>query len=364
MSTDASPPRRSRRRAIRIFFRVIFFGVVVTILLVVAAVFGAFLVYDHITQPRPGGARVPFTVPEGATAQQIGRRLADDGFIEHELFFRMAIRIDGTAPSIMRGAYLLPEDVSATQLLHLLVAGPNANTDVAVLPELRVTIPEGLTIAQMASRTDDAEAFLIAAANPALIERLGIGVDSLEGFLMPNTYFFSEPPAQPELVDRMIEQFEKEFALLAKEYGEISGAEKLRFVTVASLVEEEARIDKERPVVAAVIYNRLEKNMPLEMDSTLQFALGKYGERLLNEDKEVDSPYNTYKNRGLPPGPISNPGVASIRAALWPAKNDFIFFVSNADGKTHTFTSNLRDHNRAVARFRKEIREQRREERR
>jgi UPF0755 protein len=100
------------------------------------------------------------------------------------------------------------------------------------------------------------------------------------------------------------------------------------------------------------------------MDSTLQFALGKYGERLLNEDKEVDSPYNTYKNRGLPPGPISNPGVASIRAALWPAKNDFIFFVSNADGKTHTFTSNLRDHNRAVARFRKEIREQRREEKR
>jgi UPF0755 protein len=96
------------------------------------------------------------------------------------------------------------------------------------------------------------------------------------------------------------------------------------------------------------------------MDSTLQFALGKYGERLLNEDKEVDSPYNTYKNRGLPPGPISNPGVASIRAAFWPAETDYLFFVSNADGRTHTFTSNLRDHNRAVALYRREIHQQRR----
>ncbi len=359
MSADDPSPRRSRRRTLRIFFRVVFLGALLVGLLALVAGFGAFLVYDHITQPSPGGERMAFTVPEGATGQRIGQLLADEGFIEHEIFFRLAIHIDGAEPSIMHGAYLLPKEVSATQLLRLLDAAPNADLPVAD-PVLRVTIPEGLTIVQIAQRTDDAEAFLVAAASPELIERLDVEVDSLEGFLMPNTYFFSEPPAQKELVDRMLEQFEKEYASLADEYGEMTGAEKLRIVTVASLVEEEARIDEERAVVASVIYNRIEKNMPLEMDSTLQFALGKYGERLLNEDKEVDSPYNTYKNRGLPPGPISNPGVASIRAAFWPAETDYLFFVSNADGRTHTFTSNLRDHNRAVALYRREIHQQRR----
>jgi len=108
-----------------------------------------------------------------------------------------------------------------------------------------------------------------------------------------------------------------------------------------------------------VIYNRLEKNMPLEMDSTLQYILNKYGQRLLNVDKEVDSPYNTYQRRGLPPGPISNPGVESLRAALEPADETYLFFVSNADGETHTFSTTLREHNRAVAKYRKEIRAQR-----
>ena len=115
--------------------------------------------------------------------------------------------------------------------------------------------------------------------------------------------------------------------------------------------------------VAAVIYNRLKKNMALEMDSTLQYALGKYGTRILDADKEVDSPYNTYRYRGLPPRPISNPGVASLRAAMDPAEVEYLYFVSNADGKTHTFSRTLREHNKAVARYRREIRQQRRAER-
>ncbi|HUW61173.1 MAG TPA: endolytic transglycosylase MltG, partial [Candidatus Bathyarchaeia archaeon] len=133
----------------------------------------------------------------------------------------------------------------------------------------------------------------------------------------------------------------------------------LQVVTVASLIEEEARGAEERPDVAAVIYNRLKRGMPLQLDSTIQYALNKYGQRLLYSDREVDSPYNTYKNKGLPPGPISNPGVASLRAALQPSQADYIYFVSNADGLTHTFSSSNAEHIRAVQRFRREIAPQR-----
>jgi UPF0755 protein len=146
----------------------------------------------------------------------------------------------------------------------------------------------------------------------------------------------------------------------------IPGAErydKLSIVTVASLIEEEAKISEERPLVAAVLYNRIEKGMPLQMDSTLQYALGKYGQRMLDSDKEIDSPYNTYRNKGLPPGPISSPGVDSLRAALAPAQRDYLYFVSNADGTSHTFSSTYEDHLKAVSQFRRDIAVQRQEQR-
>ncbi|MDX9975999.1 MAG: endolytic transglycosylase MltG, partial [FCB group bacterium] len=135
-----------------------------------------------------------------------------------------------------------------------------------------------------------------------------------------------------------------------------------KIVTIASLVEEESRVDDERPLVAAVVYHRLKQNMALGFDSTLQFALNKYGERMLDADKAVDSPYNTYLNAGLPPGPICSPGIKSLRAALNPADVDYLYFVSNADGKTHTFSRTYAEHNRAVADFRKKIAPQRKAE--
>ena len=177
---------------------------------------------------------------------------------------------------------------------------------------------------------------------------------------MPNTYYFDEAPDSAKLLRRMLDQFKADFAVLQAEHPE-AAADPVRVVTIASLIEEEARVDEERALVSSVIHNRLEQGRALQMDSTLQYALNKYGQRLLNEDKDVDSPYNTYKYPGLPPGPIANPGVASLRAALAPAESDFLYFVSNADGKTHTFSKTLREHEAAVAKFRREIREQRRE---
>lgn len=357
-----SPEISARRSSLRLFRRIAAVGLTVIALLIIVGAAGLYLVYEHVVGPGVAGEEVRFNVAEGLSGRDVARRLAEAGIVEHEIFFRLAIRLDGSGQTIKHGTYSLARGLSAMQLLDRLHDGPAWGVDPDTLPEeLKITVPEGLTLAQTAEYFDDPIAFVEAASHPALIEGLGIDAPTLEGFLMPNTYYFSTPPSELEVVERMTQQFETEYAALLKEHPGGRHIEKLELVTIASLIEEEARVDEERPLVAAVVYNRLARNMALEMDSTLQFALGKYGRRLLSEDKEVDSPYNTYKRRDLPPGPISSPGVASLRAALAPADVDYLYFVSNADGKTHTFSSTLREHNEAVSRYRREAARQRRE---
>lgn len=351
----SKPPKKKRRIWLKLFG--LLFLLLIGILVAGAA--GAYLLYDHITQPRVGHEEVEFVVPEGATGYAVGELLAEQGFIEHEAFFRVAITLNPSNQTIRHGSYTLTRGESPVQLLENL---RNTMPIAEAGDVFKVTIPEGLTIAQIAERRPDPEEFLAAVESLDLFETFGVSARNAEGFLMPNTYFFEGEPSEEELVARMAEQFNRDFDALLARYPDVVVEDKVALLAIASLIEEEARLDDERALVSAVIHNRLERNMPLDMDSTLQYALNKYGQRLLNEDKEVDSPYNTYKRRGLPPGPISNPGIKSIEAALHPAYADYIFFVSNADGKTHTFTSNLRDHNRAVAKYRREIREQRRQQ--
>ena len=317
--------------------------------------FVAFIVFDHAIQDGTAGPAVTVSVPEGATGQDVGRILAEEGLIEHEVFFRIAMKYDGVKKTIQHGVYELPKGYSALQLLRLIQEGPARPLNV---DRFRVTVPEGLTIRQASELFSEPAAFVEAASDGKLVEELGVKVSSLEGFLMPDTYFFDREPAPRDVVARMVGQFRREYEQLARN---ASGVDVLTAVTVASLVEEEAKVDEERPLIAATIYNRLDESMPLQVDATLQFALNKYGQRLLEVDKQTDSPYNTYKYAGLPPGPISNPGRASLRAALQPADVNYLYWVSNADGRTHTFSSTFEDHTRAVERFRREISVQRRE---
>lgn len=328
-------------------------------LIVAAAAAGlvAVVVYDHVVQPGRAGPEIEVIVPKGASGHAVGGLLVEKGLLGYEGFFRLATKLDDTKRPILHGVYALPKGASALELLHILQEGPDRQLGVDAF---RITIPEGLALEQAAQLVDRPQALLDAAQDPALLTRLGIQADTLEGFLMPNTYFFDAKPDEADLVERMVAQFEKEYAALVKEIPGADAYDKFAVVTVASLVEEEARVDSERPLVAEVIYNRLTQDMPLQMDSTLQYALGKYGQRMLEEDKEADSPYNTYTHAGLPPGPISNPGVASLRAALQPANEEYFYFVSNADGKTHTFSRTATEHEQAVAKYRREIATQRR----
>jgi UPF0755 protein len=346
-------PRRKRRWVIRALIGMF-------VLLVLAGVgvgVGASMLFAHVTEPRPEGPPVQFEVPEGASGIRIAQLLADAGLVEHETLFRVALRLH-PGESIQYGTYRLPTRISPVQLLEYLRRGPI----IAIrADDVRVTIPEGLTLYQMGALLGDPHLFTAELETMDVASILGFETPTYEGFLMPNTYFFQQEPEPRALALRMLEQFRIEYEKLLREFPDQAERDPLEVVTIASLIEEEARVDDERPLVASVIYNRLARNRTLDLDSTLQFALNKYGQRLLNVDKEVDSPYNTYRNAGLPPGPISNPGPASLRAAMNPAESDYLYFVSNADGKTHTFSRTLAEHNAAVARYRREIREQRRQ---
>ncbi len=358
------PIRESVKEAVRpwTFWRVVvtFFLWLWAVLFLGVAVLGIFalMVYHQVIQPGHPGPEVTLVVPEGAIGRDIGGLLAEQGLVEHEGFFRLAMRIDGTGKAIQHGEYQIPAGLSALEILHQLQDGPSRH----VLGEqFKVTVPEGLPIRLAADIFDSPAAFVEAARDPALLAAVDVPADSLEGFLMPDTYFFDAAPAEREVVARMANHFNTVYDELIAEIPGGETLDKLAIVTVASLVEEEARSDGERAIIASVIYNRLEKGMPLQFDSTLQYALNKYGQRLLNVDKEVDSPYNTYRFKGLPPGPISNPGRASLRAAMQPAETDYLFFVSNADGESHTFSRTLAEHERARARYNREIAQQRRE---
>lgn len=355
---DARKEERRRFRFWRWLGMAILYSVAASVLLVVAAAGVGYVLYDHVTGAGTRGRAVEIVVPKGASGQDVGRILAEEALIEYEGFFRLALQLDRSGGVIRHGVHQVNQGLSAAELLRQLQAGPARPLEV---DRVKVTIPEGLAIAQVAAMRPDGAAYVEASRDSALIQRLGVDATSLEGYLMPDTYFFDDEPTAKMLIERQVGQFEAVYAELV---GEVPGSEAYdmkSIVTIASLVEEEARVEDERPLIAAVMYNRLEQGMPLQMDSTLQYALGKYGQRMLNVDKEVDSPYNTYQNAGLPPGPISSPGAASLRAALAPAKVNYLYFVSNADGNTHTFSATIGEHEQAVARYRREIAQQRRE---
>lgn len=326
---------------------------------VIVVAVAAFVVVDHARGPGHAGPPITVTIPEGASGKDIGELLAQSGLIEHEGLFRLAAKLDTAKKPLKHGVYEIPKGLAALEILHLMQNGP---ARLSPEDQIKITVPEGLSAAQVVAALPEVPGLAEAIQAPEALARTGVKAKSLDGFLFPETYYFDKQPTGAELVDRMLTQFDKTWAKLVAEVPGAEKYDKLAVVTIASLIEEEAKVDEDRPLIAAVLRNRLQEGMPLQMDSTLQFALNKYGERLTEKDKQVDSAYNTYKVRGLPPGPISSPGIPSLRAALRPAAEPYLYFVSNADGRTHTFSKTYEEHQAAVARFRRDIAPQRKEQ--
>jgi UPF0755 protein len=288
-----------------------------------------------------------FIVEQGDSVIRVAGQLRKAGIIRSKKFFIALVKIRRLSGEIKAGEYRLEGKLKTTEIVNILTEG----TVVAV----KFTIPEGLHIAQIAEILERegivaAEDFKSASQNPELLRRFGIPFDSAEGFLFPDTYIIAKGLQADQIVVIMIERFLQ--ALESASLTAYTKDELRRIVIIASLVEREAKIDHERPIIAAVFYNRLMNNKRLESCATVQYVLGKPKERLLYRDLKVDSPYNTYLHKGLPPGPIANPGIKSLEAAISPANVDYLFFVSKQDG-SHYFSSTYKEHLKAIDKYNK-----------
>lgn len=284
---------------------------------------------------------------------RIADMLARSGVVRSAALFRLAARVSGST-NLKPGSYTFREGTPVNRVLDRLERGP-------VVSVRRLTFPEGFTLEQIAERAAElpgvrTDEFLALAR----LEGRSFGAPfhppaNLEGFLFPDTYDFDARATARDVIARMVENFDARVAKpLAADLrrAAVRGYSLRQIVIIASLIEREARVAEERPLVAAVIYNRLAKGMPLQIDATVQYVIG-HRERLLYRDLEVDSPYNTYRIAGLPPGPICNPGLASIKAALHPADVPYLYYTAKADG-SHEFTETLEQHNAATRQAREE----------
>lgn len=290
---------------------------------------------------------VTLVIPENATSKEVGEVLRNSGLIKSPLIFRLYTRYRGVDARLQAGEYNFIAPVPLPELVDQLIKGR---------PEIvRVTVPEGFTLEQIAGLLAekgmvDEQAFLQEAAQGnhdyPFLKSSPAGSRRLEGYLFPDTYYLSKKMTPSEIIDLMLKRFQQEMDAL--NYGERAGRAGLtpgEAVIIASLVEKEARVDEERPVIAGVILNRLQKGMPLQIDATVQYALGgEYRPQLYYKDLEVDSPYNTYKINGLPPTPIASPGRSSLLAAVTAQNTGYLYYVAKPDG-THAFARTLAEHN-------------------
>jgi len=271
-------------------------------------------------------------IPQGVSAREIAKILEEKGVIRSPLFFLFLSRGTGKSLRLKPGPYLLERN-RYWQSIRKLEAGRTAST--------KFTIPEGLTSYEIAQKLRR-EGLLQSATSFLELVKL----NSAEGRLYPETYFFIKNSKPEELFQRMIQMFNQNFNSSYEARSKELNLTQSQILILASIIEKEAEVDEERATISSVYHNRLRKGMLLQADPTVQYALshGKYWKgRLTYKDLKVNSPYNTYQHGGLPPGPICNPGKKSIEAALFPAQTNFLYFVSTGN-KTHYFFTNYKEH--------------------
>lgn len=286
---------------------------------------------------------IPFGLPLNAIMDQMSKH----GTLTGSFRPKVVARLLGVENQIKAGRYEIKGGLSSYELLQLLVHG---KTKVEW-----VTIPEGLPardIAGIVSRRleVDSTKFLSLVNDSSLVRSLGIETNSLEGFLFPETYGWHWGMSEEQILRTMVAEFNRQVTDSLRRAVSRSGYSFIELLTLASIIEGEAMVDSERVIISGVYHNRLKRGMLLQADPTIQYIVAGRPRRLLNRDLEIDSPYNTYKYAGLPPGPINNPGLASIVASIFPADVQYLYFVAAGDG-SHTFSRTLSEHLKAKARF-------------
>ncbi|GFP30369.1 endolytic transglycosylase MltG [Candidatus Hakubella thermalkaliphila] len=296
---------------------------------------------------------VSVTIPEGASLREVARDLEEKRIIRSALIFRLYVRYKEMDKNIMKGDYVFLTNSSYQEALEVLRQGP-------IVVTYKIPIPEGYTVAQVADKVQNSSPisrreFLEVAIPQRHDYPFLEGVSSLEGFLFPKTYEITEETSAEQLVDMMLAQFATETEGLDWRKAEAEGFSTYDIVKIASMIEREAHVPEERRLISGVIHNRLKQGMTLGIDATLTYWLDKWDEPLTVSDLQTDTPYNTRLYPGLPPTPIANPGLESIKAALNPADVDYLYFVvTDEERRTHTFTRTYEEHVKILNQKRKE----------
>jgi len=292
-------------------------------------------------------SELTFTVLPGQPFSTVADRLNQAGIIDNTRKFKLFARLKGYDKRIKAGEYQLSSVLSPKQVLEIMVSGKVALH--------RITIPEGYNLYQIAALVakvglNEAPEFIQAATEAATVNSLGVEADTLEGYLFPDTYHFPRGLPAKKIAQTMVKRFEAVFLDEWHVRASQMNWSVHQVVTLASIIEKETGAAFERPLIASVFHNRLAKNMRLSSDPTVIYGVKNFDGNLTRKHLSTPTPYNTYLHKGLPPGPIASPGAASLEAALYPAETDYLYFVSKKDG-THQFSTNLREHNRAVRKY-------------
>jgi UPF0755 protein len=308
--------------------------------LVVILIAGTFFYIDRQLQPPASDGRtVIFDIPKGSTTDTISRILKTNGLIKNASVFRWWVYARGDYGKLQAGTYEMKQGMTVDEILEMLTKGNTKDNTV------RFTIPEGFTLEQIADLLAakglvDKQTFIHVADTDSFdvpflqsVPKTPGVKHPLEGYLFPDTYEVYKGTSAHDMIQLMLKEFDERLTPEMREKIQKRGMTIPQAVTVASLVEREARVSSERPVIAGVIYNRLHKQPPmmLQIDATVQYVVG-HKDELTLKDLQVDSPYNTYEHYGLPPGPIASPGIDSLKAAIEPQQNDFLFYVTKNDG--------------------------------
>ncbi|MEC7821586.1 MAG: endolytic transglycosylase MltG [Candidatus Neomarinimicrobiota bacterium] len=292
---------------------------------------------------------VKVTIPKGASLNEVGITLKNNNIIHNKQSFQLAVKILGYEKDIPAGRFRIEKASTNYAIIDQLVNGKQLTK--------KVTIREGWTISMIAKELDEklginTHFFEDATHNKNLLDKWGIQAKSFEGYLFPNTYQFNENELPSDIINVMVQEYKRNLSDdMLVQMNQIKMSEQ-EVLTLASIIEGEAIYDKERAIISGVYHNRLKKGMRLQADPTIQYILEDGPRRLLNRDLKIVSPYNTYLNKGLPPGPINNPGIESIKAALFPTESDYLYFVARGDGY-HTFSKTEKQHNKAKRDFQK-----------
>ncbi len=321
----------------------VFLGVV----LLVAVALGGILLATLLPFQRGVSERI-VEVRKGAGLLEISQFLQEERIIwRWEIFSLMAL-FRGASRSLQAGEYRLSASLSPSQILGILRRGD------VVLHSF--TVPEGFTLAEVARAAEQAglasyQEITALSQDTDLLAELDLKAQSLEGYLFPETYSFAKGISARTLIREMVETFRARFTEEMQAQGRTLGLSPHEALTLASIIERETYLDEERPLISAVYHNRLQQGVRLQGDPTVLYALGRTAGPLTKEDLRVNSPYNTYRHHGLPPGPIASPGLASLKAAVNPAPVDYLYFVARGDGG-HEFSKTLEEHVKAVRRYR------------